>query len=75
METKQERKWELRIVSLFLAVIVALMGFSAAVATKEEPQAEPVAQEAAPSYQDPSLAGLSVDSQAEADLDPGKMYY
>jgi hypothetical protein len=75
METKQERTRELRVVSLFLAVIVALMGFSAAVANKERPPAEPVAQDAAPAYQDPSLAGLSVGSHAEADLDPGKLYY
>ena len=75
MDQQQEWKRDLRGVSALVAVIIALMGFSAAVATREQPQAEPVAQEAAPATQDPSLAGLSVGSHAEADLDPGKLYY
>ena len=68
MEPKQERKWELRAVSVVLAVIIALMGFSAALATKPQSDA-PAATEtsAASTYQDPSLSGLGVADDAEAD--------
>jgi hypothetical protein len=73
METKQERSLELRGISVLIAVVVALMGFSAALATK--PQSEAAASEAstastastASAYQDPSLYGLSVGDDAEAD--------
>lgn len=67
METKQERKWELRGVSLFIALIVALMGFSAALATREEAGVTPAAEHEASAYRDPSLSGLSVADDAEAD--------
>ena len=67
METKQERNWELRGVSLFIALIVALMGFSVALATREEASATPAAEDEVPAYRDPSLAGLSVADDAEAD--------
>ena len=68
METKRERNLELRGISVLIAVVVALMGFSAALATK--PQAEAAAateSSAASAYQDPSLSGLSVGDDAEAD--------
>jgi hypothetical protein len=70
METKQERSLELRGISVLIAVVVALMGFSAALATK--PQSEAAASEVstastASAYQDPSLYGLSVGDDAEAD--------
>jgi hypothetical protein len=67
MEPKQQRSLELRTVSLLAAVIVVLMGFSAALATKDEAAAAPLPQQAAPAYQDPSLAGLSVADDAEPD--------
>lgn len=67
METKQERNWELRGVSLFIALIVALMGFSAALATREEAGVTPAAEHEVPAYRDPSLSGLSVADDAEAD--------
>ena len=69
MEAKQERKWELRSVSFFIAVIVALMGFSAALATKEaaeEHGATPAAEPELSAHRDPSLAGLSVSADAES---------
>jgi hypothetical protein len=67
MEPKQERKLELRSMSFFIAVVVALMGFSAALATKEQATVTPAAERSTPAYQDPSLAGLSVADDAEAD--------
>jgi len=75
MEPNLQRKLELRAVSLFIAVIVALMGFSAALPSKPQRQAEAAAESAAPAYQDPSLAGLSVAEDAQPDVDPGKLYY
>jgi hypothetical protein len=68
METKQERKVELRGISVLIAVVVALMGFSAALATK--PQSDDGAAtgtSVTSDYQDPSLFGLSVPDDAEAD--------
>jgi hypothetical protein len=67
MQPKQERDWELRAVSFFIIVLVALMGFSAALATREEPAAAPEPQQSGSAYQDPSLAGLSVGDDAEPD--------
>jgi len=67
METKKERKLELRGVSFVIAVIVTLMGFSAALATKEVASVAPTAEHQAPDYWDPSLAGLSVADDAEPD--------
>lgn len=67
MDQQQEWKRDLRGVSLLFAVIVALMGFSAALATRQEPQAAAAAQEEAPAHRDPSLAGLSVGTDAEPD--------
>ena len=67
MEPKQERKLELRAVSFFIAVVVALMAFSAALATKEVTSVPPAAEHQAPDYWDPSLAGLSVADDAEPD--------
>lgn len=66
MESNQGRIWELRIASLLIAVVIALMGFSGALATKEQ-AAAPAAEPAAYTYHDPSLVGLSVTADAEAD--------
>ena len=58
METKRERNLELRGISVLIAVVVALMGFSAALATK--PQAEAAAAtetSAASAYQDRASPG------------------
>jgi hypothetical protein len=68
MEPKQQWKQELRGASVVIAVVVALMGFSAALATKETSEPTPAgAPSAASAYQDPSLAGLRVAEDAEAD--------
>jgi len=71
MEPNQNRSWELRAVSVFLAVIIALMGFSAALATKPQSDgaatSETSAASATSAYQDPSLSGLDVGDDAEAD--------
>lgn len=70
MEPKQQWKQELRGASLVVAVVIALMGFSAALATKGKPapDAKPAeAPYAASGYQDPSLAGLRVGEDAEVD--------
>jgi hypothetical protein len=67
METKQERIRELRGISVLIAVVLALMGFSAALATKPQSEAAATETPAAPAYQDPSLSGLSVGDDAEAD--------
>jgi hypothetical protein len=69
MEPKQQWKQELRGASIVVAVVIALMGFSAALATKGQPQpgsATPPPSAAA-DYQDPSLAGLRVAEDAEID--------
>lgn len=68
MEPKQQWKQELRLASAVIAVVVALMGFSAALATKAPSEAAPAgAPSAASAYQDPSLAGLRVAEDAEID--------
>jgi hypothetical protein len=68
MEPKQEWKQELRGASIVVAVVVALMGFSAALATKGRPQPESAAATSvASTYEDPSLAGLRVADDAEVD--------
>jgi len=67
MEANKARKLELRGVSFVIAVIVALMGFSAALATKEVASVAPTAEHQVPDYWDPSLAGLSVADDAEPD--------
>jgi hypothetical protein len=71
MEPNQNRSWELRAVSVFLAVIIALMGFSAALATKPQAEGTPATEMPDTSaYQDASLAGLAVvpsDGDAPAD--------
>ena len=70
MDQQQEWKRDLRGVSLLVAVIIALMGFSAALATretKEEASVTPAAEHEVSSYRDPSLSGLSVADDAEAD--------
>jgi len=67
MEPKPERSLELRTVSLFIALIAVLMGFSAALAIKQEPAVPPPVADSAPTHQDPSLSGLSVADDAEAD--------
>jgi hypothetical protein len=70
MEPKQQWKRELRGASIVVAVVIALMGFSAALATKGKPAADVQPTEApyaASGYQDPSLAGLRVADDAEVD--------
>ena len=68
MEPKQQWKRELRGASIVVAVVIALMGFSAALATKGQPQSGPEApQSVAAPYEDPSLAGLRVADDAVAD--------
>jgi hypothetical protein len=68
MESKQERSRDMRGVVAVVAVILALMGISASLATKEEPAALPAeAAHAEPAYVDPSLAGLRVAEDAEVD--------
>ena len=67
MDQQREWKRDLRGVSLLAAVIIALMGFSAALATREEAGATPAAEPESAAYRDPSLAGLSVADDAEAD--------
>jgi hypothetical protein len=73
-QSKQERTLEMRGVVTVVAVVLVLMGFSAALATKEEPAAAPVeAPSAAPAHQDPSLAGLRVAEDAA--VDTTELYY
>jgi hypothetical protein len=69
MEPKQQWKQELRGASIVVAVVLALMGFSAALATRGTPAPESAQapQSAASEYQDPSLAGLRVAEDAEVD--------
>lgn len=68
MEAKEQRKQEMRGVVAVVAVVLALMGFSAALATKGQPQSDSTrAPSAASSYEDPSLAGLRVADDAEVD--------
>lgn len=67
MKPNRDISRELRNVSLFIAVIAVLSGFSAVLATKEEPAVTPAAEHATAVHQDPSLAGLSVADDAEAD--------
>ena len=68
MEPKQQWKQELRLASAVLAVVAVLMGFSAALATKEQSGPAPAgAPSSASAYQDPSLAGLRVAEDAEID--------
>jgi hypothetical protein len=68
MESNQQWKQELRGASVVLAVVVALMGFSAALATKPKSEGSaPTETSAASAYQDPSLAGLRVAEDAEVD--------
>lgn len=72
MDQKQERNRDLRGVSLLLAVIVALMSFSAALATKvrlEPSELADTAPQVASPYEDPSLAGLRVGPDAQANGD------
>lgn len=80
MGQKPERKWNLYAASFFLAVMVALMGFSAALTTQSHPQPDPVAERAAPAYHEPSLARSSTGGVAQpedsADRDGAVyMYY
>ena len=68
MEPKQQRSLEMRGVVTVIAVVLALMGISASLATKERPEAAPAEPApAASTYQDPSLAGLRVAEDAEVD--------
>jgi hypothetical protein len=67
MDQQREWKRDLRGVSVLVAVVIALMGFSAALATREEAGATPAAEPELAAYRDPSLAGLSVADDAEAD--------
>ena len=68
MDPKQQWKQELRLASAVIAIVVALMGFSAALATKESAEAAPAGvPSAASAYQDPSLTGLRVAEDAEVD--------
>jgi hypothetical protein len=68
MEPKQQWKQELRGASIVVAVVIALMGFSAALATRGKPAPESVeAPSVAAAYEDPSLAGLRVADDAEVD--------
>jgi hypothetical protein len=68
MEPKEQRKLEMRGVVAVVAIVLALMGFSAALATRSPTQSEPVAApSAASAYADPSLAGLRVAEDAEVD--------
>jgi len=62
------RNLEMRGVVTVVVVVLALMGVSASLATKDRPAAEPAeAPSAASAYQDPSLAGLRVAEDAEVD--------
>jgi hypothetical protein len=75
MESKEERKLELRGVSIVVAVVIALMGFSVALGTKPAPEALAAEAPAAQAeHRDPSLAGLSVGADAEPGGDV-QMYY
>jgi len=69
MEPKQQWTQELRGASIVVAVVIALMGFSAALATRDKPAPESAQppQSTASEYQDPSLAGLRVAEDAEVD--------
>ena len=58
MESKQERKLEMRGVAAVIALVLVLMGVSVSLATKDEPIAvQTEAPYAESTYQDPSLAG------------------
>lgn len=68
MEPKEDRNVRYRGIVTVAAVVLALMGITTSLATKDQPEAAPAAAPAAASaYQDPSLSGLSVG----ADADPG----
>ncbi len=67
MKSNQGRIWELRLASLVIAAVIALMGFSGALATKDQDAAAAEAEPATYDYHDPSLVGLSVTADAEAD--------
>jgi len=65
----------LRPVLFVAAVAVAIAAFSGALATKSEPAPQvPVSEVQMDTHQDPSLAGLSVGSDAEPGGDV-EMYY
>lgn len=65
----------LRPILFVAAVAVAIAAFSGALATKSEPAPQvPVAEVQMDTYQDPSLAGLSVGPDAEPGGDV-EMYY
>jgi hypothetical protein len=68
MEPKEKRNREMRGVIAVVAIVLTLMGFSAALATRNQPPSEPAATPfAASAYEDPSLAGLRVADDAEVD--------
>jgi hypothetical protein len=69
MEPKEQRSQEMRGVIAVVAIVLALMGFSAALATKGKPEAGTATQapSVASTYVDPSLAGLHVADDAEVD--------
>jgi len=80
MGQKPERNWNLYAALFFVAMMVALMGFGAALTTSSHPQPDPVAERAAPTYHEPSLARSSTGGVAQpedsADRDGAVyMYY
>ena len=69
MEPKEQRNLEMRGVIAVVAIVLALMGFSAALATKGKPEAGTATQapSVASTQVDPSLPGLRVADDAEVD--------
>lgn len=67
MRTDQKQKGlsTLQMAATVTAVAIALAAVSAALATREDSDAASTAAGAQRSYQDPSLAGLSVSPDAE----------
>jgi hypothetical protein len=66
MGQKPERKWNLYAASFFVAVMVALMGFGAALTTQSHTQPDPVAERVSPAYE-PSVARLTTGGVAQAE--------
>ena len=79
MGQKPERNWNLYAALFFVAMMVALMGFGAALTTQSHPQPDPVAERVSPAYE-PSVARLTTGRVPQAEDSVGRddavyMYY
>ena len=76
MPNEPQSRSPLRPIVFIAAVALAIAAFSGALATKTEPapQPAPIAEVQTGTYQDPSLAGLSIGPDAEPSGDV-EMYH